>query len=106
MTTVTLKRRGDLYYVGARGHATGCDKVCTAVSTLFFTLAGWLRNSADAEVWHEELESGKATLIFSDAQEPSDAFEMIRIGFLQLEKGYPDYVQVLDEASGAKYRTN
>jgi len=92
MTKVYLERDGDRYTVACKDHATGSEAVCAAVSTLCYTLAGYLHN-IPCEIEKEELKMGDARIIFYGRSEPARAgFDMACVGFLQLAASYPEYV--------------
>lgn len=90
MTSVYLERSGDRYTVHCQGHATGSKEVCAAVSCLVCTLANWLRMS-HAEVLEERVKDADALLRFKGAE---TAFDMVCVGFLQLEHYYGEYIKV------------
>jgi len=94
MTKVYLERNGDRYTVACKDHATGSEAVCAAVSTLCYTLAGYLHN-IPCEIEKEELLPGDARIAFyGKNQLARAAFDMICVGFLQLAASYPDFVSV------------
>lgn len=93
MTQVYLEQDGQRYTVDCRGHATGSVEACAAVSCLVYTLAGWLRNTS-VLVLKEKLEDGKAHIQFCGGDAAETAFDMISVGFLQLERQYGDYINV------------
>lgn len=90
MTEVTL-HCGYSCSVRCRGHATGAPDVCAAVSCLMYTAAGWLHNTQDAELVHEKLESGDAYLRWHGGKW---LYDLLKIGFLQLEKMAPEKISV------------
>lgn len=97
MTRVYLEQNGSLFTVDCQGHATGNQDVCTAASCLIYTLAGWLKNSS-AVVECEHLDNdASARLKFSGGAEAETAFDVICIGFLQLEKNFPQHISVIAE---------
>ena len=91
MTQVYLEQDGQRYTVSCRGHATGSVEACAAVSCLVYTLAGWLRNTS-IPVLKEKLEDGKALIQFHGGDAAQTAFDMITVGFLQLQAQYGDYI--------------
>ena len=93
MTKVYLEQDGKRYTVSCKGHATGSVEACAAVSCLVYTLAGWLHN-ASVSVLQEKLDSGDALIRYQGDAAAETAFDMICIGFLQLEKSYEKYVSV------------
>jgi len=93
MTKVNLKQREQQYTVSCKGHATGSPEVCAAVSCLLYTLAGWLHN-ASVLVLQERLEDGDALIQYHGGAAAETAFDMICVGFLQLEQEYGSYISV------------
>ncbi len=93
MTNVLLCQNGSEYAVQAAGHATGNPQICTAVSTLLYTLAVWLR-SFGIETETEKLEPGDALLIFRGDRRAETAFDLITCGFLQLQQTDPAVLHV------------
>ena len=112
MTKVFLERDGVQYTVSCHDHADS-EASCAAVSTLCYTLAGYLHNIPDlCEIEEEQLEPGAVRIVFrgkdlhitlagdKTAHYDADtivqaAFDMICVGFLQLEKSYPDAVSII-----------
>ena len=93
MTEVFLEQDGTRYTVQCTGHATGSVETCAAISCLLYTLAGWLENSG-CTLLHEQLEAGDALIQFTGGAKAKTAFEMICIGFLQLEEQSEDCMDV------------
>lgn len=90
MTRAYLELDGDRCTLVCRGHATGSEAMCAAVSCLAYTAAGWARNHA--QVHEERLEDGEACLCFSGA-EARTVFQVLRIGLLQLAASDPERLQ-------------
>lgn len=93
MTQVCLEQAGRKFMVKCQGHATGSVEVCAAVSCLVYTLAGWLRNTSVVRV-AEKLEDGDVLIQFCGGDAAETAFDMISVGFLQLQEQYGDYISV------------
>lgn len=93
MTDVYLEQDGNRYTVFARGHATGSPEMCAAVSTLLYSLAGWLHN-APADILTEKLEPGDACLSYQGDGDDETVFGFITIAFLQLQKSDPAHIKV------------
>ena len=93
MTQIYLEQDGNRYTVSAKGHATGSTETCAAISTLLFTLAGWLHN-ATTHIVRENLNPGDAMIEFVGGSNAETAFDMVFVGFLQLEKSQPDAIHV------------
>ncbi len=90
MTEVTLYCV-DSCSVRCKGHATGHPDVCAAVSCLVYTAAGWLHNTQEAELVMERLDSGDAYLRWHGGVW---LYDLLKIGFLQLERANPEAVSV------------
>lgn len=93
MTKVYLEQDGNRYTVDARGHATGSDVVCASVSTLVSALHNWIKAGGVAVV-HDELSPGKVRIVFTGGEAERAVFDLICVGFLQLEKAQPEYISV------------
>lgn len=93
MTQVYLEQAGREYTVRCQGHATGSVETCAAVSCLVYTLAGWLRNTS-VLVLKSKMEDGDALIRFHGGDAAETAFDMICVGFLQLQQQYPEYISV------------
>ena len=93
MTQVYLEQAGRKFMVKCQGHATGSVEACAAVSCLVYTLAGWLRNTSVLMV-KEKLEDGDALIQFCGGDATETAYDMIAVGFLQLQAQYGDYISV------------
>ena len=94
MTRVTINKGEGRYLIRCEGHATGSVKVCAAVSTLIYTLLGYLKNAGDISVESEEIADGYAEVEFSGGHSARVVFEFISIGFMQIERVYPNFIQV------------
>ncbi|MBQ3557856.1 MAG: ribosomal-processing cysteine protease Prp [Oscillospiraceae bacterium] len=93
MTHICLEQVGKQYTVKCQGHATGSVEACAAVSCLVYTLAGWLRNTSVVKL-DEKLEAGDALIRFCGGDAAETAFDMITVGFLQLQEQYGEYISV------------
>lgn len=94
MTRVTLKEDGGRYSVICEGHATGSVEVCAAVSTLVYTLLGYLKNADGVAVENAELADGYAEIEFSGGECAKAAYELICIGFLQLAHSKGNFIEI------------
>lgn len=93
MTKIFLERDGDRFTVSAKEHANATE-ICAAVSTLLYTLAGYLNNTHCPH--DERLEPGDARICFIGEGEAIEAvWDMISIGFLQIQKSYPESVNIV-----------
>lgn len=95
MTRVTLKEDGGRYEVICEGHATGSREVCAAVSTLVFTLLGYLKNADGITVDREEIADGYADVEFGGGYNARAAFDLVSIGFLQLAVERGNFIEVI-----------
>lgn len=97
MTRVTLKEDSGRYSVICEGHATGSVEVCAAVSTLVYTLLGYLKNADGVAVENAELADGYAEIKFSGGENARVAYELICIGFLQLAMAKDELIEIFCE---------
>jgi len=94
LTEVTLDKAGERYSVIAVGHAD-TEAACAAVSTLIFTLAGYLHN-IPCRIMEEKLDSGDAKISWRGRQKDARcAFDMAAVGFMQLAQSYPTAARVV-----------
>lgn len=94
MTKIYLETDGFQRGLICEGHASDAAS-CAAVSTLVCTLAGYLHN-IPCKIMTEELSSGHARIFYRGRRkELKTAFDLVTIGFLQLEKSYPDAVKII-----------
>ena len=100
MTTVFLSTVPPLTLC-VRGHATGSEEVCAAVSALCYTLCAWLD---EHRVPHERLfESGFAHVTCparstcpAAAGAAATAFEVVKSGFSLLASVFPQQVRLTE----------
>ena len=87
---------GESMSLRLEGHATGRPEVCAAASCLACTLAGYAANrerEGGALVEEMEMETGRAVLRLRGDERTRGAFEAAVLGFLQLEREYPQCIQ-------------
>lgn len=97
MTRVYADMIPGAYLLRAEGHATGSTEVCAAVSGLLYALAGYLENAAEegsVTCLRRRMESADVFLHYTGDQRAEAVFAMAVIGLKQLEKQYPELVQV------------
>lgn len=97
MTQVYAELEGGRCLLVLDGHATGSPEVCAAISSLVYALAGYLTNAGRdgyAEVYSMELVAGRVRLHCHGNDEVTGACKMAIIGLRQLEKQYPELLQV------------
>ena len=86
MTSVLLTKNGKSYEVSARGHATGSEAMCSAISTLIGSLSNYLRCADYA--FEEKMDAGDACIRFKSNGNDDAAngvFEFLCAGFLALQ---------------------
>lgn len=94
MTKITIRKNGNHCVAVAENHADRSD-ICTAISTLFCTLDGAIRNNRDAICWYSDLKQGHARIEFlSSGDLAMEDLRMAAIGFLQMQETFPDSVSV------------
>ena len=94
MTKAYFSEEGFRKHIRVEGHAATPTK-CAAVSTLLYTLAGYLHN-IPCRIEKEKLDEGDAELIFRGMRrEVKFAYDLTLIGFLQLEKTFPDEFKII-----------
>lgn len=97
MTTVHAERSGHRCTLSAKGHATGSEQVCAAVSGILYALAGYLANAIREryiEFYDDHMEPGDVLLDFNGDGGTTAAFTMAVIGLQQIEQSCPDFIRV------------
>jgi uncharacterized protein YsxB (DUF464 family) len=96
MVKGTIETRDGVHRIECNGHATGSEQVCAAISALMYALAGFLGNQPNAytAIIGCKIESGHSEIVFIGYDE---AFEVVRIGLLQLAKSYPEYLKITEK---------
>lgn len=90
----------DCHRLKIEGHAgydrSGRDIICAAVSAITFSLLGWLESDGGA-IYEDTpvMESGKTVIACRGDDRLDAAFDMALIGYLQIERQYPDYIKVI-----------
>lgn len=100
MTTITLKET-DEFLVKVEGHATGSQQVCSAVSALVYTLAGYLDNEGiELTEFRINEEEPSAIVRFPKTPKSEVAFDMVSIGFSMMESSYGDFLRINYKSGG------
>ena len=94
MTNVTLSHVGERYSVEAIGHAEGSAQACAAVSTIMFSVLGYLSNVEGIEINTADFAEGFFSIEFSGGEPAQEMYDFCTVAFLQLEKSYSEYVTV------------
>ena len=99
MTKVEITISEPRFSIILDGHATGSPEVCSGISALTNALADFLENN-DEKLFLKSINmehSGWGYIMF-ELEDPSPfikgAFELVMIGLLQIQKGYPDFCRV------------
>lgn len=102
MTKVYFQSDGSSFNVAAKDHASGSEVACAGVSAVMYELAGYLVNAQRAGiVWDVSghLKSGDAVQAWSGGIEAKTAYDMTRIGLMQIAKSYPQFVEIVVDDS-------
>lgn len=95
MTTAVATYHPDtnIYEITVKGHATGSNTVCAAVSGIVYALAGYLANDDETKMLVQWLEPGDSSLQFTCGERGLGAVQMACIGLMQIEKSDPQYIK-------------
>lgn len=66
--------------------------VCSAVSAIFYTLLGYLKNSYGEKLIINSIESGMTDIVCRDCD--TEPFRMACIGLLQISECYPGQISI------------
>lgn len=102
MTRVTTAAQGNTYIIEAKGHATGSEAVCSAISAIMYALAGYVLNARDIDVQLCILDDGHATVKFSGDVTAEAVYKMAEIGLLQIEAANADCIKVTENKNFLK----
>ena len=94
MTCVTLNKTEGRYSVEAQGHAEGSVQACAAVSTLMYSILGYLSNAESVDIDALDVADGFFSIEFSGGIEARVIYDFCVIAFLQLEESYGEFVVV------------
>ena len=100
MTKIYISISKDLYMIEFCGHASGSPETCSGISSLMFSLEGFLQNHEEDLMEHvysipEDNTDAMTFIRFrTRSDEVQGAFEMTLIGLLQIQKSYPEYCRV------------
>ena len=105
MIQIHYFRNGNDHRLSVQGHAGydghGRDIVCAAVSAISFALLGWL-NHAGCDISAAKAEPGDMTIVCRGGEKVQTAFDMAVVGYLQIEKQYPHYINVHIAGDGVR----
>ena len=77
-----------------KGHATGSDKVCAAISSLIWALVGYLTNDDAVHMEVLRTDPADAEIQWRGGDEGTmAAFRTACIGLLQIEQAEPNYLK-------------
>ena len=99
MIEIVFSLSGNEYELSINGHANysdrGNDIVCAAASSLAYALLVFLENCPSVLELNSIEHSGEMQIdCIGDKKIVKTAFNMAVIGFLQLEKSYPEHISV------------
>lgn len=96
MTKIKIDKKDDRVVIKAKGHATGSNEVCSAISALICSLEAWIVNNPDCVRKHfSDIEAGDVHIEFVPVESESyTALEFLVIGLVNLAKNYGEYVTV------------
>lgn len=93
MTKIYCEQDGTRVLISAKGHATGSEKACAAVSSLIYAFAGYLKNDPTAEILTLDIFPGDVVIQARGGASLLGAFRMAAIGLGQIAKAEPERVQ-------------
>lgn len=99
MTKVEITIAEPRFSIIFDGHAEGSPEVCTAVSTLMFSLEGYLRNHEEELFLHSaKMDSPGWGYLMFELEDPAKdirgAFDLVMIGLLSIANDCPEYCEV------------
>lgn len=96
MTEITISMKYDKVKIRAKGHATGSEQVCSAISALMYSLEAWIINNPDCvRKYFSDFEAGDVHIEFIPVESESyTALEFLVTGLVSLAKNYGEYVTV------------
>lgn len=97
MTNVYIEQEGGRCLLRAEGHAAGSVEACNYITGVLYALAGYVKNAEEngfAEVYKLCLAPGDVTVHCHGDEQVTAAFDMAKIGLLQLEQSVPDVICV------------
>lgn len=102
MTEVRLKNENNVYRIECRGHATGSEETCSAISALVYALKGYLDNGyGGVKKRNTAIGDGYIDLEFSGGAEAEAVFDIVALGLMQLEDAYDgEYVRIKEKIGG------
>lgn len=92
MSTVELTETRNEYSITARDHTD--PKMCAAISCLLYTAAGYITNNDEIIIQGISLEPGDAKLVWAGGRKARFLFDLMEIGFKQLQEGDPKNIFV------------
>ena len=98
MSNVELSKNGHEYSIRAKGH-TG-SKMCAAISCLLYTAAGYITNTDEITILEIVLDPGEAKLVWTGGRQARWLYDLMTIGFRQLQEGDPEniFTKILESA--------
>lgn len=99
MIRAVYEKNGTEHTLSLQGHAgyaeIGEDIVCSGVSSIIFSLLGWLENKPeDIDTIDADVSSGDVHIYCDGGEKTAVAFEMVAIGLEQISLKYPDHMAI------------
>lgn len=99
MIKAVYQRSGTEHTLDMAGHADyaeyGEDIVCSGVSSIIFSLLGWLENNPeDIDIINADVSSGDVHIYCDGGEKTAVAFEVVAIGLEQIALKYPDHLAI------------
>lgn len=102
MTEVRLNNKNNVYRIECRGHATGSQETCSAISALVYALKGYIDNGYGGVIKRNTtIGDGYISLEFSGGAQAEAIFDVVALGLMQLESAYDgEYVKIQEKIGG------
>lgn len=90
MSAVELIDAGHEFSITVKEHTD--PKMCAAISCLLYTAAGYITNEDDIIIQAIVLQPGDSKLVWAGNTKARWLFDLLEIGFRQLEAGEPENI--------------
>ena len=96
MTNIDVFMKENTVIIKAKGHATGNNSVCGAISGMMFALEAWLVNNKDLVRKHSfDFDEGESRIEFIPVESESfTVLEFVLIGLYEFEQNYREYMKL------------
>lgn len=89
-----MSRRGDVYSVRCKGHATGSEAVCAAISCLLCTASAYTEDSNTIVRLSHRLKPADAMLSWQGGVAAETVFRFLEVGMRLLAHNNTEYITV------------